>query len=280
VQFADVGFPVIGFDVWEEKIKQREAGSGAGSDVTDEHLAETIAKKQISFTTDFSQLSKCQCIVICVPTPLSKFRTPDLSYIVSAMDEVVKHLQPDTMIVLESTTYPGCTDELISRRVEKDSGLVVGDNVFVSFSPERVDPGNKDFDLRYTPKVMGGATPNCWTVTSAMYKTVVQNLVGVDSTKEAELVKLLENTFRAVNIGMVNELAHMADRMGVNIWNVINAAKSKPFGFMAFYPGPGIGGHCIPLDPQYLSYTAKTYNHYSRFIELASDVNENMPEFW
>lgn len=279
--FAEAGFQTIGFDVFQARVDQRASGSGAGSDVKDDVLKRVIDTGRLTFTTDFSQLAKCQCIVICVPTPLSKYRTPDLSFIVNAMDLVVQHRDKSQplMVVLESTTYPGCTEELIVKRLNDEEGTDVGRNAWVAFSPERVDPGNKDFDLRITPKVMGGHTPDCFRVCAAMYGTVIQNLVSVDSTKEAELVKLLENTFRAVNIGLVNELAHMADRMGINIWNVINAAKSKPFGFMGFTPGPGIGGHCIPLDPQYLSYTAKTFNHYSRFIELASDINENMPEF-
>eukprot|EP01006_Ploeotia_vitrea_P048923 TRINITY_DN67287_c7_g1_i1.p1 TRINITY_DN67287_c7_g1~~TRINITY_DN67287_c7_g1_i1.p1 ORF type:complete len:457 (+),score=269.06 TRINITY_DN67287_c7_g1_i1:115-1485(+) len=279
VCFAEAGYDVLGFDVSEERVKQRSAGRGDGSDVTDEELKVLVhEQKKLSFTTDFSRIAEVDAVVICVPTPLSKHRVPELSYIVSAMGEVSKYLRKNCMIVLESTTYPGCTREIVVHEMER-KGFVMGHDCFVAFSPERVDPGNQHYNTKNCPKVMGSVTANCQEVCSKLYSKAIETIVTVDSPEEAEMVKLLENTFRAVNIALVNELCQMASRMKINIWNVIRAAKTKPFGFMAFTPGPGIGGHCIPLDPQYLSFTAKTYAHYNRFIELASDINENMPEF-
>lgn len=276
--FGQAGFNVLGLDVSERVVKLRSEGSGAGSDVTDEELSKLVDAGLLKFSTDFSGIKDCGAAIMCVPTPLSKYKTPDLSYIISAMGMVTQHMSKGCIIVLESTTYPGCTREIIGKAVE-EAGFVIGEDVFLCFSPERVDPGNPDFDTSKIPKVMGGMTPNCLKTATALYENVVVEVVPVDRPEEAEMVKLLENTFRAVNIAMVNELTQMANRMGVNMWNVIRAAKTKPFGFMAFTPGPGIGGHCIPLDPQYLSFMAKTFHHYNRFIELASDVNENMPEF-
>eukprot|EP01137_Pigoraptor_chileana_P002648 Opistho-2@41781 len=276
--FADQGFKVIGFDIIANKVANLNKGISDVGDVSSEELATNIRDHKLEFTTDFSRIAELDTVSICVPTPLSKHRVPDLSFILSAMDPIERYGKKNQLIVLESTTYPGSTRDLVAERMSK-RGFTIGQDLFVCFSPERIDPSNKNFNLRNTPKVIGGMTRTCMEVGRRLYEKIVVRVVPVSSTEEAEMVKLLENTFRAVNIALINELALMCDRMDVNIWNVVDAAKTKPFGFMPFYPGPGIGGHCIPLDPMYLSYTAKVYSHYNRFIELASDINENMPYF-
>jgi len=239
-------------------------------------LSNVVSKKLFTATTDFGYLDEVDAVSICVPTPLRKSKDPDMSYIISAMDSLIPYLHRSMLIILESTTYPGTTEEIIQVKVEKQ-GFKVGEDVFLCFSPERVDPGNPVYHTANTPKVIGGISPACTKMGALLYAQVMETVVPISSARAAEMVKLLENTFRAVNIGLVNEMALMCQRMGIDIWEVIDAAASKPFGFMPFYPGPGIGGHCIPLDPMYLSWKAKMYNFYNRFIELASDINGNMP---
>ncbi|HAF08170.1 MAG: Nucleotide sugar dehydrogenase [candidate division TA06 bacterium 32_111] len=277
VEFAKVGFPVYGIDRIKQKVELLIKGKSYIIDVDEKDVKNVVGEKFFP-TTDYSVINKSDCVLIAVPTPLQKSKDPDVSYITAAMDEVVKYLHKDMLIVLESTTYPGTTRELIAERISK-YGYKIGKDFFVAFSPERVDPGNPKYNTKNTPKVVGGITGKDTLITRMLYEQVIEKIVTVDSPEEAEMVKLLENTFRAVNIGLVNELAIMCHRMGIDIWNVIEAASSKPFGFMPFYPGPGIGGHCIPLDPMYLSWKAKMYDYYNRFIELASDVNSNMPRF-
>ena len=278
VEFCNAGFNVVGVDVSADKVKQLQAGDSYVFDVPGSEVAKFINNGQLTVTTDFSLLKEVDTISIAVPTPLRKTKDPDISYIVSAMSSCKPNLHTNLLIVLESTTYPGTTKELIAHEVEQ-LGFKVGQDVFVAFSPERVDPGNPKFQTKNTPKVIGGITPLCTELAYTLYDQVIDTVIPVGSTEEAEMVKLLENTFRAVNIGLVNELMVMCERMGIDIWNVIDAASTKPFGFMPFYPGPGLGGHCIPLDPIYLSWKAKTFNFYNRFIELASDINGNMPRF-
>jgi UDP-N-acetyl-D-glucosamine dehydrogenase len=242
-------------------------------------VADAIAKKRFSATTDLSRLSEPDAISIAVPTPLSKTKDPDVSYVISATESVKQTLRKGQLIVLESTTYPGTTRELMLPALES-TGLVVGRDFFLAFSPERVDPGNPKWNTHNTPKVVGGITENCSAVTLALYQPAIETLVPVTSTEAAELVKILENTFRSVNIGLVNEMAIVCDKLGVDVWEVINAAATKPFGFMKFTPGPGIGGHCIPLDPHYLAWKMRTLNYRTRFIELAGEINAEMPEYW
>ncbi|PIP13689.1 MAG: UDP-N-acetyl-D-glucosamine dehydrogenase [bacterium (Candidatus Stahlbacteria) CG23_combo_of_CG06-09_8_20_14_all_34_7] len=278
VEFAKKGFTVYGIDLLREKINMLKRGKSYIVDVKNIDLREVIKKGKLIPTTDYSVMKKVDCVSIAVPTPLQKSKDPDVSYINSSMNNIKKYLHKNMLIVLESTTYPGTTRELISDEIEKE-GFKVGKDIFVAFSPERVDPGNSKYKTKNTPKVIGGITKKDTYISLALYEQVIERIVPVKTPEEAEMVKLLENTFRAVNIGLVNELAIMCHRMGIDIWNVINAASTKPFGFMPFYPGPGIGGHCIPLDPMYLSWKAKMYDFYNRFIELSSDVNTNMPRF-
>ncbi len=237
-----------------------------------------VATGRLRATTDMSTLAQMDVVDICVPTPLRKTKDPDMSYVVSASEEIAKYLHPGMLIVLESTTYPGTTAEVLQPMFEA-KGLSVGKDFFLAFSPERVDPANEKFTTRNTPKVVGGTTPACVDVATALYRSAIDTVVPVTSTQVAEMVKLLENTFRAVNIGLVNELALMCHRMGIDVWEVIEAAKTKPFGFMPFYPGPGLGGHCIPIDPFYLSWKARQYHFECRFIELAGHINGSMPEY-
>jgi UDP-N-acetyl-D-glucosamine dehydrogenase len=244
--------------------------------VSSERLERLVKDGLLEASTDFDLLSERDAVIICVPTPLSKTKDPDLSLVVQAAEEISRRLRPGQLVVLESTTYPGTTEELIQPMLER-SGLRVGEDFFLAFSPERVDPGNKDWNTRNTPKIIGGTTPNCTEVAKTLYSRAIDTVLPVSSTKTAEMVKLLENTFRSVNIGLVNEVALMCDRLGVDVWEVIDAAASKPFGFMPFYPGPGLGGHCIPIDPFYLSWKLKTLNYRARFIELAGEVNSEMP---
>jgi len=276
VEFARAGFQVTGLDVVERVVNEINAGRSHVKDVPSDVLAQVVASGHLRATGDFSALQEMDTVNICVPTPLRKTRDPDVSYIVSAVEEIAKHLHPGMLVILESTTYPGTTDELILPLLEA-TGLAVGTDFFLAFSPERVDPGNPTFNTRNIPKVVGGTTPACTEAALKLYGATLEKLVPVSSTRVAEMVKLLENTFRSVNIGLVNELALMCDSMGINVWEVIDAAATKPFGFMPFYPGPGLGGHCIPIDPFYLSWKAKQVGFEARFIELAGMVNSFMP---
>ena len=276
VEFAKEGYRVIGVDVSAEKVRLLNEGKSYIIDIPTPTVADLVGRGLLSATTDYSVLKDVDAISICVPTPLRKTKDPDMSYVIAAADEVARYSHKGLLIVLESTTYPGTTDELIVPRLA-GNGFKVGEDVFICFSPERVDPGNKHYGTRNTPKVIGGVTPNCLEVATALYSKAIDHIVPVSSTRAAEMVKLLENTFRSVNIGLVNEMAIMCDKLGVNVWEVIEAASTKPFGFMTFYPGPGLGGHCIPIDPLYLSWKLKALNYNARFIELASEINSNMP---
>ena len=277
-EFARAGFTVHGIDVDGAKVERLKRGRSHVQDVPDDRLLALVRSEAILPTADFSVLARCDAVVICVPTPLRKTRDPDISYIVAAVDEIARHLHRGLLVVLESTTYPGTTEEVILPKLQS-SGLKAGRDFFLAFSPERVDPGNPKFDTRNTPKILGGVTPACGRVALALYEPAIDRVISVSSTRAAEMVKLLENTFRSVNIGLVNEVALMCDRLGLDVWEIIDAAATKPFGFMPFYPGPGLGGHCIPIDPHYLSWKLKTLNYTARFIELASEVNTQMPHY-
>ncbi len=276
VALAQEGLRVVGVDVDEAKVRQIAAGQSYIADVPTADVAELVACGRFAATTDYAVLREVDAILICVPTPLSKTRDPDISYIVYAAERIAQIIQPGKLVVLESTTYPGTTEEILLPRLSRD-GLRVGEDFFLAFSPERIDPGNKRYTLRNTPKVIGGMTPRCLEVATALYGLIVEQLVPVSDTKTAEMVKLLENTFRAVNIGLINEVALMCARLGISVWEVIEAASTKPYGFMPFYPGPGLGGHCIPLDPYYLSWKLRTLQYTARFIELAGEINASMP---
>jgi len=279
VAFAEAGFRVVGVDVDGRKVAMLNRGESYVEDVPESQLRPLVDSGGLRASTDYRELSGAAAIFICVPTPLRKTKDPDVSYIISATDSIMAAGGgAGKLVVLESTTYPGTTDELILPRLS-ENGYQVGEDFFLAFSPERIDPGRTDFTFRTTPKVVGGVTPDCLEVALALYSTVVDEPVPVSGTAAAEMVKLLENTFRAVNIGLVNEVAIMCDRLGLNVWEVVAAAATKPYGFMKFTPGPGLGGHCIPIDPHYLSWKLKTVNYTARFIELASDVNSHMPEY-
>ncbi|MCK9223256.1 MAG: nucleotide sugar dehydrogenase [Limnochordia bacterium] len=278
VEMAKAGYKVIGIDLSKEKVKQLQVGKSFILDVSDKELQQVAANGNFEATTDYARVGEMDTISICVPTPLRKTKDPDITYITAAVRGIKEHMKKGTLIILESTTYPGTTEELVRAELE-ECGLEVGVDFFLCFSPERVDPGNKHYNTKNTPKIIGGTTPQCSRLASMLYENVLESVVTVSSTKVAETVKLLENTFRAVNIALVNEMALMCDRMGIDVWEVIDAAATKPFGFMKFTPGPGIGGHCIPIDPMYLSWKAKTYDFYNKFIELASDTNGNMPRY-
>ena len=278
VVMAEAGFDVTGYDVLSEKVAMLNEGSSYIGDIPDERLAAQIQAGLYRARSTFDDMSEQDVVSICVPTPLSKTRDPDISYIVSAAESVARSLRPGQLIVLESTTYPGTTEELVLPIFEK-TGLIVGVDYFLCFSPERVDPGNPRFDIRNTPRLMGGITTACIEVGAAMYGSFLEDVVRMSSTQAAEMSKLLENTFRAVNIGLVNEVALMCRKLGLESWEVIDAAATKPFGFMKFYPGPGLGGHCIPVDPHYLSWILKTLNYTARFVELASEINTSMPTY-
>lgn len=278
VEFAKRGFNVTGFDVNQERIDLVSSGTSYIQDIESSEVARLVEGRLLSATSNFEQLKKMDAISICVPTPLGKTKDPDMSYVMSAAREIAQRLRPGQLVVLESTTYPGTTNELILPELES-SGLRVGQDFFLAFSPERVDPGNKFYKTSNTPKIIGGVTNDCLRAATALYSQAIERIVPVASTKAAEMVKLLENTFRAVNIGLVNEVAIMCDRLNVDVWEVIEAASTKPFGFMGFYPGPGLGGHCIPVDVHYLSWKLKTLNYKARFIELASEINSSMPNY-
>jgi UDP-N-acetyl-D-glucosamine dehydrogenase len=278
MEFAGAGFHVIGFDVSERVCRDIMSGKSHIQDVPDAAVSGYVSSGRFVATTDEKQLQRCDAISIAVPTPLSKTRDPDMSYVNAATETVARNSHPGMVIVLESTTYPGTTREVLQPRLEQE-GRTVGEDVFLAFSPERVDPGNPTWHTKNTPKVVGGVTPACTEVAAALYAACIDHVVPVASAEAAELVKLLENTFRAVNIGLVNEMAIVCDKLGVNVWEVIDAAATKPFGFMRFTPGPGIGGHCIPLDPHYLAWKMRTLNYKTRFIDLASEINSEMPEY-
>ena len=278
IEFARAGFRVIGYDVDKEKVAQLNAGASYIPDVASAHVAEVVEQGLFHATVEGRELADVDIIDICVPTPLRKTRDPDLSYVVQAVDTTASVLRPGQLIILESTTYPGTTDEVVQPALEA-GGLKAGDDFYLAFSPERVDPGNPTFQTRNIPKVVGGINEPSNRAAVAFYSQVIKTVVPVSSTRVAEMVKLLENTFRAVNIGLVNELALMCHRMDIDVWEVIEAAKTKPFGFMPFYPGPGLGGHCIPIDPYYLSWKARQSGFEARFIELAGNINGAMPEY-
>jgi UDP-N-acetyl-D-glucosamine dehydrogenase len=274
--FAEGGFPVIGIDVDSQKVKSLQAGKNYIADVDDQAIRTLTKKGRLTATTNFSVIKDLDAVSICVPTPLRKTRDPDISYIVNVTAELKKGLHPGMLIILESTTYPGTTEELVLPELESAS-MKVGRDFFLAFSPERIDPANPRFGLKNTPKILGGITSRCTQISTLLYRQIIKEVIPVSSSRTAEMVKLLENTFRAVNIGLVNEIALICDKLGINTWEVIEAAASKPFGFMPFYPGPGLGGHCIPVDPHYLSWKLRSMNYTTRFIELASEVNQGMP---
>jgi UDP-N-acetyl-D-glucosamine dehydrogenase len=278
VEYAKAGFTVTGIDLIPSKVERINAGDSYIQDVSSAEVATLVEADKLRATTDFSAVAELDTINICVPTPLRKTKDPDMSYIVSACQEIAKFIHPGMLVILESTTYPGTTDELVMPLLS-GTGLQAGRDFFLCFSPERVDPGNPKFQTRNIPKVVGGSTPACTQLGVHFYSQALENVVPVSSTQVAEMVKLLENTFRMINIGLVNELAMMCERMSINIWEVIDAAATKPFGFMPFYPGPGLGGHCIPIDPFYLSWKSKQAGIEARFIELAGYVNGQMPHF-
>jgi UDP-N-acetyl-D-glucosamine dehydrogenase len=278
VEFANAGFAVTGFDVDERKIGEINAGRSYIPDVSPSEMASVVKAGKLSATSDMSRLATMDVVDICVPTPLRKTKDPDLSYVITAVEAAAAALRPGQLVILESTTYPGTTDEVVQPRLEA-KGLRADVDFFLAFSPERVDPGNTHFTTKTIPKVVGGIGPASTEAAAALYAAVVSRVVSVSSTRVAEMVKLLENTFRAVNIGLVNEIALMCHKMDIDVWEVIDAAKTKPFGFMPFYPGPGLGGHCIPIDPFYLSWKARQNGFEARFIELAGHVNSSMPDY-
>ena len=277
LRYAETGFKVLGFDIDAEKVNKLNKGETYIEHIPAEKIA-AASNSLFEATTDFSRIGEVEAVILCVPTPLNKYREPDMSFVIDTTDAVKPYLRAGQVLSLESTTYPGTTEEELLPRVE-EGGLKVGENVFLVYSPEREDPGNPDFETRTIPKVIGGHTPACLEVGLALYQPAIDKVVPVSSTKAAELTKLLENIHRAVNIGLVNEMKIVADKMDIDIHEVIDAAATKPFGFVAYYPGPGLGGHCIPIDPFYLTWKAREYGVNTRFIELAGEVNSSMPEY-
>ena len=278
VEFGQVGFSVVGIDLDQRKVDAINQGTSYIQDVPTQEVQKLVEAGRLKATTDYAVLQEIDAVSICVPTPLRKTKDPDISYIIASVEEIVKYVHKGQLIILESTTYPGTTDEVILTEL-LETGLKVGIDFFLAFSPERVDPGNAHYTTKNTPKVIGGVTPACSEVAKILYEQAIETVIPVTSTRAAELVKLLENTFRSVNIGLVNEIAMMCDKLDVDVWEVIDAAATKPFGFMPFYPGPGLGGHCIPIDPYYLAWKMKTLNYNARFIELAGEINAGMPEY-
>jgi UDP-N-acetyl-D-glucosamine dehydrogenase len=276
LEFARAGFKVIGYDVSERVVKALMSGKSHIQDVPSAELERLVKSGKFEATTDEARMKEMDAVSIAVPTPLAKTRDPDMGFVLAAADAIGRNCRPGIVVVLESTTYPGTTRELMQPKLEA-AGLTVGEDCFLAFSPERVDPGNPIWNTKNTPKIVGGITANCTEVASALYATCLDTIVPVSGTETAELVKLLENTFRSVNIGLANEMAIVCDKLGVNVWEVIDAAATKPFGFMKFTPGPGIGGHCIPLDPHYLAWKMRTLNYKTRFIDLAGEINSEMP---
>ena len=279
VEKAKAGFKVIGFDIQESKVKMVNEGHNYIGDVVNADLEKIVSDGHLRATVDFDELSDCDVVAICVPTPLDIYKQPDLTYVINSTKDVAKRLHKDMLVVLESTTYPGTTEDVMKPILE-ETGLVCGKDFYLAFSPERVDPGNLRFKTKNTPKVVGGVGPESTEVAKLLYESVLEaEVFVVSSPKEAEMTKILENTFRIVNIALINEMAVVADKMGINIWEVINAASTKPFGFMPFFPGPGVGGHCIPIDPFYLTYIARKYDYHTRLIELSGEINDSMPEY-
>ena len=279
VEKANAGYQTIGFDVQDAKIEAVNRGENYIGDVVDEELKELTKKGILRATADFSFIKEVDTVCICVPTPLDLYKQPDLSYVVNSTKDVAKYLHRGMLVVLESTTYPGTTEEIL-RPILEESGLKCGEDFFLAFSPERVDPGNKSYNTKNTPKVVGGCTPECTEVAAALYENVLEGEIHrVSSPAVAEMEKILENTFRNINIGLANEMAILCNRMGIDVWEVIDAAKTKPYGFMPFYPGPGLGGHCIPLDPFYLEWKAKEYDYHTKLIETSGIINDSMPDF-
>ncbi|PLT35726.1 nucleotide sugar dehydrogenase [Bacillus sp. V5-8f] len=279
VEKAKAGYKVIGFDVQQSRVDQVNQGINYIGDVVDAELKEITESGQFKATTDYSLIKDVDAVAICVPTPLDTYQQPDTSYVESSGKEIAKNMHPGMLIVLESTTYPGTTEEVLKPILES-TGLKVGTDFFLAYSPERVDPGNKHYNTKNTPKVVGGITPACTDIAASLYKSVLEGDVHqVSSPAVAEMEKILENTFRHINIALANEMAILCDRMGIDVWEVIDAAATKPYGFMPFYPGPGLGGHCIPIDPFYLTWKAREYNYHTRLIELAGEINNAMPEF-
>lgn len=279
VVFAEAGFTVTGIDPDRRKVDTIQRGESHIQDIPTEQVARLVQAGKLKATSDFAAILQADAVSICVPTPLRKTGDPDLSYIVSATDELAKYVHPGMVVVLESTTYPGTTREVLLPKFEEVKGLEIGENFFLAFSPERVDPGREDWTTLNTPKVIGGITQNCSDISAVWYAQALKTVVPVSSAEVAEMAKLLENTFRMINIGLVNEMAIMCSRLGVDVWEVIDAAATKPFGFMKFTPGPGLGGHCIPIDPLYLSWKLRALNYTARFIELASEINTGMPRY-
>ena len=277
LRYNAIGYPVLGIDIDASKVEKLNAGQSYIEHIAATHIAKARASG-FEATTDFSRVSECDALVLCVPTPLNKYREPDMSFVIDTTNAIKPYLRAGQVVSLESTTYPGTTEEELLPRVQ-EGGLTVGEDIFLVYSPEREDPGNPNFETRTIPKVIGGHTPNCLQVGIALYEQAIDRVVPVSSTKAAELTKLLENIHRAVNIGLVNEMKIVADRMGIDIFEVVDAAATKPFGFTAYYPGPGLGGHCIPIDPFYLTWKAREYGLHTRFIELSGEVNKAMPEY-
>ncbi|WAM30725.1 nucleotide sugar dehydrogenase [Caldicellulosiruptor naganoensis] len=279
VEKAKAGYKVIGFDIQQKRVDMVNKGQNYIGDVVDKELEQLVKEGRIFATTDYSKIADVDAVAICVPTPLDKYKQPDISYVVNSTKEIAKYLHKGMLVVLESTTYPGTTEEVVKPILE-ESGLVCGQDFFLAFSPERVDPGNKVYNTKNTPKVVGGVTPTCTEIAARLYENVLEGEVfRVSSPKVAEMEKILENTFRNINIALVNEMAILCERMNIDIWEVIEAAKTKPYGFMAFYPGPGLGGHCIPIDPFYLTWKAREYDYHTRLIEIAGEINNYMPEY-
>lgn len=279
VEKAKAGYKVIGFDVQAARVEQVNMGINYIGDVVDQDLADMIKDGRLVATTDYARIQEVDAVAICVPTPLDIYQQPDTSYVESSSKEIAKYAHEGMLVVLESTTYPGTTEEIVKPALE-EKGLKTGETVFVAYSPERVDPGNKQFKTKNTPKVVGGITENCTKVAAALYRSVLEGDVHeVSSPAIAEMEKIFENTFRHINIALANEMAILCQKMGIDVWEVIDAAKTKPYGFMAFYPGPGLGGHCIPIDPFYLTWKAREYNYHTRLIELAGEINNSMPEY-
>lgn len=277
LRYNAIGYRVLGIDIDVDKVTKLNAGQSYIEHIASEHIAKACSSG-FEATCDFARASECDALILCVPTPLNKYREPDMSFVINTTDAIKPYLRAGQVVSLESTTYPGTTEEELLPRVQ-EGGLTVGEDIFLVYSPEREDPGNPNFETRTIPKVIGGHTPNCLQVGIALYEQAIDRVVPVSSTKAAELTKLLENIHRAVNIGLVNEMKIVADRMGIDIFEVVDAAATKPFGFTAYYPGPGLGGHCIPIDPFYLTWKAREYGLHTRFIELSGEVNKAMPEY-